>query len=231
MPTSRSDDVERARAGVHAAALALVADGLVTGSSGNVSVRVDAERLVVTAGGVPYDRLVAADHPVLDLATGAVCDGTRPPSSEVPLHLGIMRTLPWVGAVVHTHSRYAAAFSVARRPLPFLCNENIPLRAAQVLVTRYAPPASEALADAVLDALAEQPGSRAVLLANHGVVAVAETLPEAELVARYVEWVAEVCHHAVTLGGEVHVLDRAVQDELAAAYGQPITRVRPPADR
>ena len=107
--------------------------------------------------------------------------------------------MPDVGAVVHTHSRYAAAFSVARLDLPFICNESIATRAERVLVTEYAPPGSVDLGEQALATFRVQPGSRAVLLANHGVVAIGPTVGDAYVVAQSVEWTAEICHLARTL--------------------------------
>ena len=92
--------------------------------------------------------------------------------------------MPEVGAVVHTHSRYAAAFSVARLDLPFICNESIATRAERVLDHDYAPPGSADLGAQALATFGRQPGSRAVLLANHGVVAIGPTLGDADIVAQ-----------------------------------------------
>lgn len=215
-------NVDEARRAVHEACLRMVADGLVIGSAGNISARVSGrEGFVVTAAGVPYDRLTAADHPLVDLDTGG-WSGPLRPTSEIALHLGIMRALPDVGAVVHTHSRYAAAFAVARRDLPFVCNESMATRAERVLVTEYAPPGSTDLAEEALTTLRRQPGSRAVLLANHGVVAIGPTVVDAYLVAQAVEWTAEICHLARTLVAAGHgetVLDRDVQAAIARNYG------------
>jgi L-ribulose-5-phosphate 4-epimerase len=213
---------DRARQQVHAACLRLVSDGLVVGSAGNISLRIDRHRAVVTAGGVPYERLTADDHPLIDLRDGS-WSGPRKPTSEMALHLGILRTHRKVNAVVHTHSRYAAAFAVARCDLPFICNESMASRSEQVLVTDYAPPGSTDLGDQALATFARQRGSRAVLLANHGVVAIAESLDDAYLVAQSVEWTAEICHLARQLGGE-HVLDRATQEAIAHNYEITIAR-------
>jgi L-fuculose-phosphate aldolase len=199
----------------------MVADGLVIGSSGNISVRVDEHRFVVSAAGVPYDELTAADHPIVDTRTGE-WEGPLRPTSEIALHRGVLAAMPDVGAVVHTHSRYAAAFSVARLDLPFICNESIATRAERVRVTEYAPPGSADLGQQALTTFRAQPGSRAVLLANHGVVAIAPTVGEAYIVAQSVEWTAEICHLARTLvaaGAGEHVLDRQVREAIARNYG------------
>lgn len=213
--------VAAARDVVHRAGLEMVRDGLVIGSAGNISVRVDEHHFVVTAAGVPYHRLDAGELPLVDVRD-ASWSGTRQPTSELALHITLMASMADVGAIVHTHSRYAAAFAVARIDLPFICNENIAMRSERVLVTDYAPPGSADLGEATLRALRRQPGSRAVLLANHGVVAVAPTLDDAYVVAQSVEWTAQICYLARTLsaaGEGAHTLDRAVQDAIATAYG------------
>jgi ribulose-5-phosphate 4-epimerase/fuculose-1-phosphate aldolase len=204
----------------------MVTDGLVIGSAGNISVRVDDDRFVVSAGGLRYEELGPDDHPVVDSRDGS-WTGPRSPTSEIALHTGLMAALPAAGAVVHTHSKYAAAFSVARLDLPFICNENIATRAERVLVTPYAPPGTTELAEHVLTTLAAQPGSRAVLLANHGVVAIGPDLDDAYVVAQSVEWTAQICHLARTLmaaGAAEHVLDREVQDAISRNYDVAIAR-------
>jgi L-fuculose-phosphate aldolase len=226
MTAASTAGVDQARDALHAACLRMVEDGLVIGSAGNISVRVDTERFVVSPAGRPYGALQAADHAVVHLSDGS-WDGRLPPSSELALHLELLRALPDVGAVVHTHSRHAAAFAVAGLDVPFICNENIATRAERVLVTEYAPPGSTDLGAQALQTFRRQPGSRAVLLANHGVVAIAPTLGEAEIVARSVEWSAEVCLLARTLlaaGTGEQVLDRAVQDAIARNYEVEIAR-------
>jgi L-fuculose-phosphate aldolase len=214
-------NVDDARVAVHAACLRMVADGLVIGSAGNVSVRVDERRFVVSPAGVRYDALTPAEHAVVDIATGE-WEGPRPPTSELALHRDVLAAMADVGAVVHTHSRHAAAFAVARLELPFICNESIATRAERVLVTEYAPPGSAALGARALDTFRRQPGSRAVLLANHGVVAVARDIDEAYVVAQSVEWTAEICHLARTLlaaGVGEHVLDHELRAAIARNYG------------
>jgi L-fuculose-phosphate aldolase len=137
--------------------------------------------------------------------------------------------MPDVGAIVHTHSRHAAAFAVARLDLPFICNENMATRAERVLVTEYAAPGSAALAERALATFRRQPGSRAVLLANHGVVAIAPTVEDAYQVAHAVEWTAEICHLARTLtasGTGETVLDRDIQRAIARNYGVTIAAER-----
>ncbi len=213
--------INAAQEAVQRACERLVTDGLVIGSAGNVSVRLG-DRMVVSAGGVPYEYLEPGDHPVVTLAEGRA-EGSMKPTSEMPLHLGIMRHMS-VKAIVHTHSRYATAFAAARQDVPFVCNENAGALADRILVTKpYAAPGTAELADAAIEAFDRQPGSLAVLLANHGVVAIGETVEDACAVAAQVEWAAQVACLARTLGGGI-ALTADEQAWFAGNYGMTFGR-------
>lgn len=223
----------------------MVDDRLVVGSAGNASVRLDEHTIVVSAGGRLYDELEPDDHPVIDLRTGQQITGQQVtgqqitgeqlsspgglrPTSELALHLAVMRSMPEVRAVVHTHSPWAAGWSVARLDLDFVCNENIGPAGERILVTEpYAPPGSTDLADAAVATLRRQPGSRACLLANHGPLTIGTTLGQAYLVAQQVEWIAQVSAVARSLG-HVHVIPPHHQDAIGATYGFTVAR---PQDR
>ncbi len=219
-------EVDAARERVLACSRSLVTRGLVVGSSGNVSERIDENHFVVTPAGVVYDALTIGDIPVVDSRTGEWSDGLRP-TSEIALHLGLYRADPELHAIVHTHSRHAAAFAVARIDLPFIMNENIATHSEKVLVTDYAPPGSADLGEQALRTFDRQPGSQAILLANHGVVALGESLDKAELVAAQVEWIAEVLYLSSTLRtdlGPSVVLPRDMQDAIGHNYGVSFSR-------
>lgn len=215
-----------ARRRVLAGAHSLVARGLVIGSSGNVSQRISPSHFVVTPAGVVYDRLRLVDIPIVDQSTGEWSDGMSP-TSEIALHLDLYQDDPTLQAIVHTHSRHAAAFAVARVDLPFIMNENIAMHAEKILVSEYSPPGSTDLGQQALRTFNRQPGSRAILLANHGVVALGNSVDQAELVAAQVEWIAEVAYLASTLRrdlGEVTVLPRDMQDAIGRNYGVTFSR-------
>lgn len=221
-----ADVVDAARQRVLACSRSLVARGLVVGSSGNVSERIDEHHFVVTPAGVVYEALTLGDIPVVDVRTGEWSDGLRP-TSEIALHLGLYRADPALRSIVHTHSRHAAAFAVARVDLPFIMNENIATHSEKILVTDYAPPGSADLGEQALRAFDRQPGSQAILLANHGVVALGESLDKAELVAAQVEWIAEVLYLSSTLRpdlGPTVVLPRNMQDAIGHNYGVTFSR-------
>jgi L-ribulose-5-phosphate 4-epimerase len=98
----------------------LAAGGLVTLSFGNASGR-DRESgtIVIKPSGVACDALEPDDLVVLGL-DGTVLEGTMRPSSDTPTHLELYRRFPWIGGIVHTHSRYATAWAQSGRDLPCL---------------------------------------------------------------------------------------------------------------
>src|SRR4051794_6398454 len=101
--------------------LALVRAGLVILTFGNASV-VDREAgiFAIKPSGVPYDALRPDAMVLVDVESGAVVEGEHRPSSDTPTHAHLYRRFGGVGAVVHTHSRFATAWAQSGRELPCL---------------------------------------------------------------------------------------------------------------
>ncbi|MQY09537.1 class II aldolase/adducin family protein [Actinomadura macrotermitis] len=179
--------------------------GLVSGSSGNISIRVG-DLVAVTPGGVMLDRMEPADCPVVDLA-GRVVEGGCKPSSETPMHLAIYETTD-AAAVVHTHSTYGTVVAGVLTELPAI-HYNVLLLGGPVRVAEYATYGTSELAANVRAAL--EGGRKAALMANHGGVALGNDLDEAYENARLLEWLCGVYVRAKTIG-EPRVL---TEEELA----------------
>jgi len=158
-------------------------EGLVVGTSGNVSARLDGtDACLITPSGVDYEELEPADL-VLVGFDDQVREGRLKPSSDTPTHLAIYRGRPEVGAVIHTHSPHATAFSVVGMEIP------------PVLID-----AAGFLGGSVPLVGDLSRAGRAVLLRNHGVLCAGETLGNAFTAARLVEHMARVAYLAMALG-------------------------------
>lgn len=169
-------------AAIVAAAQRLDGLGMMPSKSGNLSVR-DGEGFVITPAALPYARMTPADMVGVE-ADGAVRPGAlHRPSSEWRLHAAILAARAEFGAVVHTHSPRATALSCARRGIPAF-HYMILLAGGPVRCAAHATFGTEALARRAVAALK---GRRAVLLANHGVVACGATLDAAVTLALEVE--------------------------------------------
>ncbi len=185
--------MQNEREAVAAAARRLAADGLVRGTSGNLSVRTG-DRIAVTPTGAVLAELQAADVCVVDRA-GTLLDGPFAPTSELRLHLGVYdRYAP--GAVVHTHAPMATAVACVLDELPAIHYEMLALGGA-VRVAPYATFGTDELATAVLDALE---GRTAVLMGSHGAVTHGADLQRAVAVTELLEWAATLYHRAAQMG-------------------------------
>jgi len=205
------------RAQIVAACRRLVADRLVVGTAGNVSVRVG-DLVAVTPSGVDYATLTAEQVGVHRL-DGTAVDAPLAPTSEAPMHLACYATTG-AGAVVHTHSVAATALSCLVDEVPAV-HYYLSMFGGRVRVAKYATYGTPQLAENMLAALGD---ATAVLLGNHGAVTLGDDLAAAYDRATYLEYVCDVALRVLGTGRTPRLLDDA---ELAtvtarlAGYGQP----------
>jgi L-fuculose-phosphate aldolase len=175
----------------------LVETGLTDGTSGNVSVRCpDGVTALITPSGRDYRLLTKRDLVRIHLGSGKAV-GRLKPSSEWQLHRAIYQARPDVGAIIHHHATWASAVAVARKTIPVLIDEAADI--GPIPTAPYAPSATQKLAEAISLELVK--GINAVLLANHGAVAVGRDLKEASRRALEVERLAKIYIGAELLGG------------------------------
>lgn len=183
--------------------------------SGNVSARLGGEGgLLITPSGLPYARTTPDDLVQLAL-DGTVRAGSRKPSSEWPFHAAIYAARPEVAAIVHNHAPRATALSCARRGLPAFHYTIALAGGPDVRCADYATFGSPELAANAVRALE---GRKAVLLANHGVIAVGASLEGAFTIAAEVENLAGQYLDLLAAGLEPVVLDAAEMARVAAKF-------------
>ncbi|MDF6021877.1 class II aldolase/adducin family protein [Streptomyces sp. JH34] len=204
--------------GVVATARRTAAEGLVVGTSGNVSARVG-DVVLVTPSGVSYDRLGPGDAVGVDLEGRQVL-GDMVPTSELPLHLAVYRHTD-AAAVVHTHAVHATAVSTLVPEVP-LVHYAAAVLGGPVRTAPYARYGTRELAGNMLTALRGRTGC---LLRNHGTVTYGSTLDEAYDRTAQLEWMCRLWLTASSVPGHRPSLLtpaqlRDVQDALEG-YGQP----------
>ncbi|MFK4071383.1 class II aldolase/adducin family protein [Streptomyces sp. NPDC029674] len=211
------DAVRKAWAELVRTARRTVKDGLVVGTSGNVSVRVG-DTVLVTPSGVPYDQLRPEDAVGVDLE-GEQFLGDLAPTSELPMHLAIYRNTD-AGAVVHTHAVHATAVSMLVPELPAV-HYMTGILGGPVRVAPYALYGTEELAAHMLHALRDRTGC---LLQNHGTVTYGDNLSQAYDRTAQLEWMARLWLTATAVPGHAPTLLspgqlREAEDKLRG-YGQ-----------
>jgi L-fuculose-phosphate aldolase len=171
----------------------LAAEGLVLGTSGNVSAR-EGDQVAITPTGARLAELQAEQVSVLNL-DGEHVDGELAPTSELDLHLGVYGRYD-AGAVVHTHAPMATALACVVDEVPCVHYGMLALGGA-VPVAPYATFGTPELASSVLEALE---GRRAALMANHGAIVHAGDLDAAYDLSLLLEWACTVYWRAAALG-------------------------------
>ncbi|MFH8803104.1 class II aldolase/adducin family protein [Streptomyces sp. NPDC017936] len=204
------EEAGRAWEALVAAARRTVADGLVVGTSGNVSVRIG-DTVLVTPSGVPYDRLAPDDITGVGL-DGRQVLGTLAPTSELPMHLAVYRTTD-ARAVVHTHAVHATAVSTLVTELPPVHYMTAAL-GGPVRVAPYATYGTDELAENMLRALAGRSGC---LLQNHGTLTHGTTLDQAYDRTAQLEWMCRLWLTASSVPGRTPTV---LTDEQLAEAGE-----------
>jgi ribulose-5-phosphate 4-epimerase/fuculose-1-phosphate aldolase len=208
----------KARQGVIETALAMSRTGLSPGRSGNVSCRWQSGMLI-TPTGLAYEDIHPRDVVFVD-AKGDVPDKkSRKPSSEWRFHLAAYRARPDMNAVVHTHSLNATVLACAHKPIPAFHYMVAIAGGKDIPLVPYDTFGTKELARHVAKGLLHR---NACLMANHGQIAIGETLPVALELAREVETLAEQYCRVLALG-KPHILSNQEMTRVLKrfkSYGQ-----------
>jgi len=197
---------------IHTAGSGVASGAISANGHGNVSIRVPgAEEMYFTSA--PSLKGLTADGVVRVGLDGSLIEGALPPiqGAVVAMHTAMYDDRSDVGCVIHTHSPYATAYAVARRPIDVWIEALAMFGLADgVPVAGYAPRGSDEAVAEIRGAV--RPGNPAVLLANHGVLVFHRTPELAVLVGAVVEEAAQASIRAQGLGGPV-----VIPDEMRAA--------------
>ena len=187
---------------------------LTTGSGGNISVYNREKKLVaISPSGLDYYETTPEDIVILDM-DGNLVEGKHRPSSESGMHLAFYKNRADVSGIVHTHSKFATAIACMGWELPAV-HYLIGMAGHRVKCTGYATYGSDELAKKALETIGD---SNAVLLANHGLIALGEDVDRAFSTAEHLEFVSEVYYLTKTLGTP-NILSDEDMDEVMKKFG------------
>lgn len=170
--------------------------GFIAATDGNLSVRLDHDRLLVTPTCMCKGRMEPDDLVVVDM-NGHRLEGDRNVSSEVEMHLLIYSLRPEVGAIVHAHPPTATGFAAAGVSLEEPLISEVVLTLGSVPLAKYACPGTKDLSASLRPLV---PHHNAILMANHGVVAYGDDLDQAFMHMETVEHFARIALVARTVG-------------------------------
>lgn len=193
--------------------------GLIRISAGNISLRDEQNRMVITPSGLKYSRMKPDDMVVIDM-DGKILSG-KPgylPSSEYRMHVSVYRQLPEARAVVHTHSDYAMTFSAIGRSIRMVSLELLTAGSVEIPITEYACPGTDRVGENVAAVLKAHPGLKGVLIRNHGLVTWGKDVEAAGDAAYNIEIAAKVYFLALQ-GGNPEYISAEQLDEMYRNYG------------
>ncbi len=183
---------------------------LFAATSGNLSV-FDREsgRIYITPGSFPYEEMRAEDIMVIDL-DGHVLSGKHNPSSEWRMHTAIYRADERVNAIVHTHSPHATAFAINHMRIPAVLYEMVFFLNGDIPVAQGAVPGTAEVGENCVPVLKNRYGC---LMANHGALAIGDTLERAYTRAVYIEDAAKAYSIALT-HGKIYEIGAEAEEEI-----------------
>jgi L-fuculose-phosphate aldolase len=210
---------EQVRAEIVEAGRRLYARAYIASNDGNISARLDDQRLITTPksvskGFMTPDMMVIVDY------EGHKIAGERDPSTELPMHLEIYRNRPDVNAVVHAHPPLATGFAVAGIPLTRAVLAEVITTLGSIPIAEYGTPSTDELPSAVRKYIKAHDG---MLLANHGAVTCGPTVMGAYYKMETIEHFAKISLVARLLGRENLISKDEVErlQGLRGFYGIP----------
>lgn len=197
----------------------LIDSGLTVGTGGNISI-FDEESgyMAITPSGIDYYKLQEEDIVIMDLE-GNTIEGTLKPSSEYQMHSIVYQNRPEARAMIHTHALYSTTVSCLREDLPAIDYLVAHGGGKDVRCAEYAPYGTLELAEKAIKAME---GRKAVLLANHGINVLGESIEDAFAVTEQIEFCARLYWQAKAVGTPVILSDEEMDNMVTrfVTYGQ-----------
>jgi L-fuculose-phosphate aldolase len=166
-------------------------------SAGNVSTRTPDGLVLITPSGISYQNITEEDLSIVDL-DGNLISGPLP-SSENPMHTTIYREIPRAISICHTHSKFGMVFAMLGEDVPLMSIE-LMVCGAPIPTAPWATPGTIQGGEVTVDLFRSREDLNVILLRQHGLVAIGESLEQAFERAYNAEVGLEVYYKARLLG-------------------------------
>ena len=197
----------------------MVENNLTFSTGGNLSIRIDDRSFLITPSGMAYESLKERDLVVMT-SEGEILKGDRKPSSEWHMHGAIYNVRPEINVLIHTHSPYVSVVSSLGEELPSISYLIASAGTRTVPLARYETFGTKELGEAAVEAMGN---CKAVMLANHGLIAGGDTLAQAFSLAQEIEFCAFMYVTALSTGKKINFIPDDKMDEVIEkfkGYGQ-----------
>ncbi|MDR0335763.1 MAG: class II aldolase/adducin family protein [Planctomycetaceae bacterium] len=185
--------------------------GFAAANDGNISFRIDENRIVCTPTGISKGFMKPDDLCVVDMNANQI-SGHRKMTSEVRQHITIMKHRSDVKSVVHCHPPHATAFGIAREAIPQCILPEVDINMGDVPIAKYTIPGGQEFADAILPFLDK---SDIIVQANHGTVSMGPTVERAYFLTEMLDAYCRILLIARSLGKVEYFTKNEAEDLLA----------------
>ena len=191
---------------------------LIRMSGGNVALRVE-DKILVTPSAMAYDTMLPEDIVIVDIE-GNVIEGNRRPTSDLKAILYILKHMPEVNAVIHTHQPKAVALSLICDKLSIISTTMVDEVKGEVNVAPFTISSDEGMGIQTVEHAGK---ALCVILKNHGVMAYGKSLEQALSAAIYLEESCDIYISALSTGKDITVLTKEqieAEEMPRGNYGQ-----------
>ena len=213
----------------HVANINLAKSSLVIHSFGNISSRIDDKYFTIKPSGANLNILKHTDYPIIRISDNKIIKGKLNPSTDTPTHCLLYKKYPEIGGIAHTHSKFATAWSQAKKSIPILGTTHADYSQKKIQVTnplkknQIIKNYEKNIGNSIIDCLKkskikplECPG---ILVANHAPFSFGINANQAFKNAEILEYIAEVAYLSLQINSKSKIDINLIKKHFFRKHG------------
>ena len=213
----------------HVANVSLAKSSLVIHSFGNISSRIDDKYFTIKPSGANLNILKHTDYPIIRISDNKIIKGKLNPSTDTPTHCLLYKKYPEIGGIAHTHSKFATAWSQAKKSIPILgtthadySQKNIqvtnPLKKNQI-IKNYEKNIGNSIIDCLKKSKIKPLECPGILVANHAPFSFGINANQAFKNAEILEYIAEVAYLSLQINSKSKIDINLIKKNFFRKHG------------
>lgn len=213
----------------HVANVSLAKSSLVIHSFGNISSRIDNKYFTIKPSGANLNILKHTDYPIIRISDNKIIKGKLNPSTDTPTHCLLYKKYPEIGGIAHTHSKFATAWSQAKKSIPILgtthadySQKNIqvtnPLKKNQI-IKNYEKNIGNSIIDCLKKSKIKPLECHGILVANHAPFSFGINANQAFKNAEILEYIAELAYLSLQINSKSKIDINLIKKHFFRKHG------------
>ena len=213
----------------HVANINLAKSSLVIHSFGNISSRIDDKYFTIKPSGANLNILKHTDYPIIRISDNKIIKGKLNPSTDTPTHCLLYKKYPEIGGIAHTHSKFATAWSQAKKSIPILgtthadySQKNIqvtnPLKKNQI-IKNYEKNIGNSIIDCLKKSKIKPLECPGILVANHAPFSFGINANQAFKNAEILEYIAELAYLSLEINSKSKIDINLIKKHFFRKHG------------